>query len=132
MNEQFYYNEFELDTSFEADKSSGNPTFDGSSRIYNTLEFLLKSGFIEDGDRIIFKNEKDPSDFEFAEIIIPYKKPMLLWKGDFYPFTTLTKKLLLKHHIEITPRYCTKYWYLPDSQYSLYELTNFIKMIHKI
>jgi hypothetical protein len=132
INEQYYHNEIDVTKSFDENESSRKQIFDGTTRNFNTLEYLLRNGFIKDGDQIVFKNGEDPSFFEYAEILIPYRKPMLLWNGDIHHFSTLTKELLSKQHMEIDPNYCAKYWYLPGRQYSLYELVNYIKMISKL
>ncbi|MFD2511267.1 hypothetical protein [Halalkalibacter alkalisediminis] len=129
MNGYFYSNDLDW-TRSEENNSNDEQTFKGT-RIYNTFDYLLKNCYIKNGDYILFKNGEDPSCYEFAEIIIPKKKAMLLWKGDIYHFTNLTKKLLNNQFIETTPNYCAKFWYLPNRQYSLYELANFIKMFHK-
>jgi hypothetical protein len=130
LNEHFYCNEPDLTRGFDNDISSEKQTFDSSSRI-STLDYLLINGYINEGDQLLFKNGEDSSDYEVAEVIIAYKKTMLLWRGDIYYFTTLTNELLSNGLKETTPNYCAKYWYLPDRQYSLYELANFIKMINK-
>lgn len=130
INEFFYRNEFEQTRSLEEDTSSKNQTMDTSSRI-RTLDFLLINGYINSGDCILFKDGEDSYNDEFAEIIIANNKTMLLWRGDIYHFTILTNNLLVNRLIETPPNYCAKYWYLPGRQYSLYQLANFVKMIHK-
>jgi hypothetical protein len=130
MNELFYQRESEGARSPEEDKSSINQAIDISPRI-STLDYLLINGYINEGDQILFKNGEDSSSYEVAEIIIAYNKTMLLWRGVIYHFTTLTNKLLCKRISETLPNYCAKYWYIPGRQYSLFELANFVKMIHK-
>jgi hypothetical protein len=130
LNEYFYCSEPDLTIGFDSDKSREKQTFDSSSRI-STLDYLMINGYINEGDQVLFKKGDGSSNYEIAEVIIADKKTMLLWRGDIYYFTNLTDILLSNGLKEITPNYCAKYWYLPDRQYSLYELANFIKMINK-